>query len=72
MRYVVPMISEFLPSHVQEWVISLVLPTLPRLLVGAPENVETPLSQSGAAAALVAYLVVALGVGWFALRKRDA
>lgn len=70
--YVVPMISEFLPSHVQEWVISLVLPTLPRLLVGAPENVETPLSQSGAAAALVAYLVVALGVGWFALRKRDA
>src|SRR5690606_6959608 len=70
--YVVPMISEFLPSHVQEWVISLVLPTLPRLLVGAPENVETPLSQSGAAAALVASLVVALGFGWFALRTRAA
>lgn len=71
--FVLPVIATFLPASWGEWVTSASMLSLPGELAGVDDwGIPGSLSQTGAAATMAAYVVLALGAGWLSLRHRDA
>ncbi|RZS36575.1 ABC-2 family transporter [Herbihabitans rhizosphaerae] len=69
--FVLPMVAMALPSSVGNVLASLMLRNLAPQLAGVPQS-EAVLSQPGAVAVAVGYVVVALGAAAVVLRRRDA
>lgn len=67
---VAPVFAHFLPTTWHLRFASILLPNLTPQLVGSPNAYLLP--PAGAAAVMVAYLVVALGAGGLACSRRDA
>lgn len=70
LMFVVPVVAMLLPAPWDYRISGVTLPYLAPQLAGIVDG--APLSQLGAGVAMVAYLVVALGVGAAVLTRRDA